>query len=200
MVITNVPKAPSTKDILQPIDLRSEDASLHNAIASEETIIPEIEHNPTKSEESEIRCSASPSATSLSQDNTSKQIQEVPSISQNTASTSHERKNEQGLIREMISSKEEKHVTEISANYFDENLYQKACDAEKQAIKVNQDEITEGQIYDFIVAQLNAKRKTLQKQTQKARKTYSANTISNLMAHKSKVLWIASHRSFGDRE
>ncbi|CAG8619101.1 3940_t:CDS:2, partial [Ambispora gerdemannii] len=128
----------------------------------------------------------------------------------NTASTSHERKNEQGLIREMISSKEEKHVTEISANYFDENLYQKACDAEKQAIKVNQDEITEGQIYDFIVAQLNAKRKTLQKQTQKARKigvkkikriqTYSANTISNLMAHKSKVLWIASHRSFGDRE
>ncbi|CAG8684867.1 248_t:CDS:1, partial [Ambispora gerdemannii] len=154
----------------------------------------------------------------------------------NTASTSHERKNEQGLIREMISSEEEKHVTEISANYFDEkfaknhvtnnlfqtsnkkdhvilfsasknkillnltSLYQKACDAEKQAIKVNQDEITcwyyyiiefdnqvrdlmksdnigekkaKGQIYDFIIAQLNAKRKTLQKQTQKARKVYN---------------------------
>src|SRR4051794_38614989 len=42
--------------------------------------------------------------------------QEALSISQNTVSTFHERKNEQGLIREIISFKEEKHVTEISAN------------------------------------------------------------------------------------
>ncbi|CAG8451660.1 6947_t:CDS:2 [Acaulospora morrowiae] len=80
------------------------------------------------------------------------------------------------------------------------SLYKKACDAERQAIKVNQDEITcwyyyiiefdnqvknlmksdhigekkaKGQIYDFIIAQLNTKRKTLQKQTQKARKVYN---------------------------
>ncbi|CAG8797319.1 22289_t:CDS:2, partial [Dentiscutata erythropus] len=80
------------------------------------------------------------------------------------------------------------------------SLYKKACDAEKQVIKVNQDEITcwhyyiiefdnqvknlmksvhigekkaKGQIYDFIIAQLNTKRKTLQKQTQKARKVYN---------------------------
>jgi len=93
--------------------------------------------------------------------------QEAHSISQNTASiTFHERKNEQGLIREMILSEEEKHVTEISltqnSNQVSENhvsditilsvsisktlldlatLYRKACDAEKQAIKANQDEI-----------------------------------------------------------
>ncbi|CAG8577818.1 10796_t:CDS:2 [Ambispora gerdemannii] len=80
------------------------------------------------------------------------------------------------------------------------HLYKKACDAEKQAIKVNQDEITcwyyyiiefdnqvknlmksdhigekkaKGQIYDFIIAQLNTKRKMLQKQNQKARKIYN---------------------------
>ncbi|CAG8690123.1 9593_t:CDS:1, partial [Acaulospora colombiana] len=57
-----------------------EDASLHYAIASEETIIPdpspEIEHSRTKSEELEIQCSASPSATSLLEDDTSKQMPE----------------------------------------------------------------------------------------------------------------------------
>ncbi|CAG8605642.1 14334_t:CDS:2, partial [Ambispora leptoticha] len=58
-VITNVPKASSTKDIPDPS--------------------PDIEHSPTKSEELEIRCSASPSATSLPQDDTSKQI-EVKSL------------------------------------------------------------------------------------------------------------------------
>ncbi|CAG8806144.1 36751_t:CDS:2 [Gigaspora margarita] len=87
------------------------------------------------------------------------------SISQNTASTtSRERKNEQGLIREMISSKEEKHVTEISANLVRPNnetsitppipamsqlpsdngdiisLYKNACDAEIGAIEANREE------------------------------------------------------------
>ncbi|CAG8448870.1 15811_t:CDS:2 [Funneliformis mosseae] len=63
----------STKDIPQAI---SEDASLHYAIAFEETIIPdpspEIEHSRTKSEESEIQYSASPSANSLLEDDISK--------------------------------------------------------------------------------------------------------------------------------
>ncbi|CAG8694671.1 13165_t:CDS:2, partial [Funneliformis mosseae] len=67
----------STKDILQPI---SEDASLHYAIAFKETIIPdsspEIEHSQTKSEESEIQYFTSPSANSLLEDDTSKQILE----------------------------------------------------------------------------------------------------------------------------
>ncbi|CAG8788754.1 19057_t:CDS:2, partial [Gigaspora rosea] len=101
-------------------------------------------------------------------------------------------------------------------------LYRKACDAEKQAIKANQNEIlcwyyyiiefdnqvktiikneqvgekkAKGQIYNFIIAQLDTKRNTLHKQTQRARKiyrlfekigldkvkyikSYSANTIS----------------------
>ncbi|CAB4426909.1 unnamed protein product [Rhizophagus irregularis] len=78
-------------------------------------------------------------------------------------------------------------------------LYQKACDAEKQRIRANQDEIlcwyhyviefdnqvknvmktnrigekkAKGQIYDFIIAQLGTKRNTLRKQTQRARKIY----------------------------
>ena len=78
-------------------------------------------------------------------------------------------------------------------------LYQKACDAEKQRIRVNQDEIlcwyhyviefdnqvknvmktnrigekkVKGQIYDFIIAQLGTKRNTLLKQTQRARSIY----------------------------
>ncbi|CAG8641503.1 646_t:CDS:2, partial [Paraglomus occultum] len=90
---------------------------------------------------------------------------EADSISQNTASTtSRERKNEQGLIREMILSKEEKHVTEISANLVRQNnetsitpsipavsqlspdnrdiisLYKNACDAEIGAIEANREE------------------------------------------------------------
>ncbi|CAG8599206.1 17612_t:CDS:2, partial [Racocetra persica] len=78
-VIINVPKASSTKDIPQPIDSRSEGTNV-----PEEMIIPdEIEHSPAKSEslteleESEIQCSASPSATSLPQDDISKQITET---------------------------------------------------------------------------------------------------------------------------
>ncbi|GES83310.1 hypothetical protein GLOIN_2v1779898 [Rhizophagus clarus] len=78
-------------------------------------------------------------------------------------------------------------------------LYQKACDAEKQRIRANQDEIlcwyhyviefdnqvknvmktnrigekkAKGQIYDFIIAQLGTKRNTLLKQTQRARSIY----------------------------
>ncbi|CAB4441683.1 unnamed protein product [Rhizophagus irregularis] len=78
-------------------------------------------------------------------------------------------------------------------------LYQKACDAEKQRIRANQDEIlcwyhyiiefdnqvknimktnrigekkAKGQIYDFIIAQLGTKRNTLLKQTQRARNIY----------------------------
>ncbi|CAG8778153.1 11500_t:CDS:2, partial [Acaulospora morrowiae] len=62
----------STKVIPRPIDSRSEDTNMH-----EETIIPdpspEIEHSAIKSE---IRCSASPSTTSLPQDDTSKQMSE----------------------------------------------------------------------------------------------------------------------------
>ena len=61
--------------------------------------------------------------------------QETPSVSQNTTSvTSHERKNEQGLIQELSgSSTEEGHVTEISANIVRPNqdiisLYKDACD------------------------------------------------------------------------
>ncbi|CAG8515826.1 7049_t:CDS:10 [Ambispora leptoticha] len=71
--------ASSTKDIPQPIDSRSEGTNV-----PEEMIIPdEIEHSPAKSEslteleESEIQCSASPSATSLPQDDISKQIKEI---------------------------------------------------------------------------------------------------------------------------
>ncbi|KAF0515320.1 hypothetical protein F8M41_017334 [Gigaspora margarita] len=78
-------------------------------------------------------------------------------------------------------------------------LYRKACDTEKQAIKANQDEIlcwyyyviefdnqvknimkneqvgkkkAKGQIYNFIIAQLDTKRNTLPKQTQRAKKIY----------------------------
>src|SRR3954471_20511391 len=80
------------------------------------------------------------------------------------------------------------------------SLYQKACDAEDQAKKANQDEIlcwyyyiiefdnqvrniiksdrigekkAKGQIYDFIITQLGTKRNTLQKQTQRARKIHN---------------------------
>ena len=82
----------------------------------------------------------------------------TPSVSQNTASvTSHERKKEQGLIQEMISSMED--VTEISANQVRPNnetsterngeqslspdiisLYETACGAEKKAIEANREE------------------------------------------------------------
>src|SRR6266542_30692 len=78
-------------------------------------------------------------------------------------------------------------------------LYQKACDAKKQRIRINQDKIlcwyhyviefdnqvknvmktnrigekkAKGQIYDFIIAQLGTKRNTLLKQTQRARSIY----------------------------
>ncbi|CAG8607503.1 5646_t:CDS:2, partial [Acaulospora morrowiae] len=99
--------------------------------------------------------------------------QEAPSTSQNTASTSHKRKNEQRLIREIISSKEEKHVNEISANLVHPNnetsitlsipaipqlpsdneeiiigLYKNACDAEIGAIKANGEEILHWCFYD----------------------------------------------------
>ncbi|CAG8484611.1 5655_t:CDS:2 [Acaulospora morrowiae] len=91
--------------------------------------------------------------------------QEAYSVSQNTASMSHGWKNEQGLIREMILSKKEKHMTEISANLIRPNnetsitpsilamsrlspdngdiisLYKNACNAEVGAIKANQEEI-----------------------------------------------------------
>ncbi|CAG8625674.1 9936_t:CDS:2 [Paraglomus brasilianum] len=126
--------------------------------------------------------------------------QEAHSISQNTASiTSRERKNEQGLIREMILSEEEKHVTEISltqnSNQVSENhvsditilsvsrsktllnlatLYRKACDAEKQAIKANQDEILCW--YHYVIEfdnQVKDIMKNEQKQTERARKIYS---------------------------
>ncbi|RIB26462.1 hypothetical protein C2G38_2163301 [Gigaspora rosea] len=80
------------------------------------------------------------------------------------STTSYEWKNEHGLIREMISFKEEKHVTEISANLVRPNnetsitpsipvmsqllpdngdiisLYKNACDAEIGAIKANREE------------------------------------------------------------
>ena len=79
----------------------------------------------------------------------------APSVSQNTASlpvaplvTSHERKNEQGLIQELSgSSTEEGHVTEISANIVRPNqdiigLYKDACDAETDAIEAIRKEIS----------------------------------------------------------
>ncbi|CAG8632641.1 1680_t:CDS:2, partial [Ambispora gerdemannii] len=81
--------------------------------------------------------------------------QEAHSISQNTASTTsttfHERKNERDLIREMISSKEEKHVTEILANLVHPNndrernediisLYKNVCNAKVGAIEANREE------------------------------------------------------------
>ncbi|CAG8630644.1 8406_t:CDS:2, partial [Paraglomus occultum] len=126
-------------------------------------------------------------------------------------SISLEQKKEQGLIQEISTSiKDQSQATEFQRTIRQiqeskvllnlTSLYKKACDAEKQAIKVNQDEITcwyyyiiefdnqvknlmksdhigekkaKGQIYDFIIAQLNTKRKTLQKQTQKARKVYN---------------------------
>ncbi|RHZ81310.1 hypothetical protein Glove_122g26 [Diversispora epigaea] len=78
-------------------DARTKVPLLHK-IASEETILPdpspEIEHSPTKSEslteleESEIRCSASPSATSLPQDDTSKQMSKNASDISDAASNS----------------------------------------------------------------------------------------------------------------
>ncbi|CAG8453334.1 776_t:CDS:10, partial [Ambispora leptoticha] len=78
-VIINVPKVSSIKDISQPIDSWNEGTNV-----PEETIIPdEIEHSPAKSEslteleESEIQCSASPSVTSLPQNDIFKQIEEI---------------------------------------------------------------------------------------------------------------------------
>ena len=65
---------------------------------------------------------------------------EAPSISQNTSFvSSHERKNEQGLIQRMISTKEE-NVIKISANNVCPNqdiisLYKDACEAEVDAIE-----------------------------------------------------------------
>ncbi|CAG8543982.1 13389_t:CDS:2, partial [Acaulospora morrowiae] len=76
----------------------------------------------------------------------------------------HGQKNEQGLIREMILFKEEKHMTEISENLIHSNketsiipsiiamsqllpdnrdiisLYKNVCDAKVDAIKANQEE------------------------------------------------------------
>ncbi|CAG8762616.1 12465_t:CDS:2, partial [Racocetra fulgida] len=82
--------ASSTKDIPQPIDSRSEGTNV-----PEEMIIPdEIEHSSAKSEslteleESEIQCSASPSATSLPQDDISKQMSENISDISDIASNS----------------------------------------------------------------------------------------------------------------
>ncbi|CAG8784620.1 1487_t:CDS:2, partial [Acaulospora morrowiae] len=80
----------STKDISQPIDSWNEGTNV-----PEETIIPdEIEHSPAKSEslteleESEIQCSASPSVTSLPQDDISKQMSENTSDISDIASNS----------------------------------------------------------------------------------------------------------------
>ncbi|CAG8659623.1 12832_t:CDS:2 [Funneliformis mosseae] len=89
-VIINKLRASFTKDIPQPIN---EDASLYYAIASEETIIPDlspkIEYNQTKSEESEIQYSASPSANSLLEDDTSKQMLEDTSDKSDITSNSN---------------------------------------------------------------------------------------------------------------
>ncbi|CAG8509315.1 9791_t:CDS:2 [Acaulospora morrowiae] len=105
------------------IGSRSEDA-----IASEETIIPdpspEIEHSPTKSEslteleESEIRCSESPSATSLPQDDTSKQMSENASDISDIASNSgvcHKLKTRKSLKDKVIDEfLEDVHKKKIS--------------------------------------------------------------------------------------
>ncbi|CAJ0859347.1 15214_t:CDS:2 [Entrophospora sp. SA101] len=125
-------------------------------------------------------------------------------------------KKERGLIQE-ISIKDQNNITEISSNNIPQNhvpeidystsdkdiicLYQNACDAEKDAIKANREEIlcwcfyakkskgmvkdfmangkvgekkAKGQVYDFIIQQLpNTKRENLCKQTQKALRVYN---------------------------
>ncbi|RIB17909.1 hypothetical protein C2G38_2186052 [Gigaspora rosea] len=119
--------------------------------------------------------------------------QEAHSISQNTTSTtSCELKNKQGLIQEMISSKE-RHLPPDNGDII--SLYKNACNAEIGAIEANREETlcwcfyarefksmykdfmvsnkvgekkAKGQVYDFIIKQLpDTKCKTLCKQTQK---------------------------------
>ncbi|CAJ0845744.1 14616_t:CDS:2 [Entrophospora sp. SA101] len=132
------------------------------------------------------------------------------------SSVPSDQKKEQGLIQE-ISIKDQNNITEISSNNIPQNhvpeidystsdkdiicLYQNACDAEKDAIKANREEIlcwcfyakkskgmvkdfmangkvgekkAKGQVYDFIIQQLpNTKRENLCKQTQKALRVYN---------------------------
>ncbi|CAG8576296.1 4956_t:CDS:2, partial [Paraglomus occultum] len=102
---------------------------------------------------------------------------------------SPEQEKEQGLIQEISISINQKQATETSANnspkmfaknHVSKNLIQESSGKEfDNQVKnlTKSDHIGEkkakGQIYDFIIAQLNTKRKKLQKQTQKARKVYN---------------------------
>ncbi|RIA87593.1 hypothetical protein C1645_854263 [Glomus cerebriforme] len=138
-------------------------------------------------------------------------IQDSSSVMKDKKSQSHKNREVENIVQDAFdftatSTPEKNHVTKIfmtgnllSVTENTDKKNSKACDAEKQRIRTNQDEIlcwyhyviefvnqvknvmktnridekkVKGQIYDFIITQLGTKHNTLLKQTQRVRSIY----------------------------